>query len=139
MIQGIITILKESEAIQDLIGLNSIGDKFKVYPGICPQPEKPPFIVVRRSSKSPVPCKGARATSHVYGIEVIAYHVNYFDLDAIETAVDDALDNQKGTSEGVHFQEIRETNSFDAEYIKEWKLHARVIEFDATVYAGEIT
>lgn len=140
MIEGIITILKDDVTVQSLIGENAADVKYKVYPGVCPQPEKAPYIVVRRTGKPPVGiCKGIKSTVFQPTVEVIVYHKSYNKLEAIENAVIDALDWKEGVYTGINYKTIQYQNSFDAEYIIDWSLHARVIEFEAIANANTAT
>jgi hypothetical protein len=140
MIGGVITILKNDSAVQSLIGQNKGEDKYKVYPGICPQPERPPYIVVRKTGNPPLTrCKGAVPTSFQPTFEVIIYHKNYYSLDQIEKAVVSALDWFSGTSEVTVYKTIQFQTSFDADYVQQWDVYPRVIVFEAVVHENQIT
>jgi hypothetical protein len=140
MIQGLITILKNNDTIENLIGTNKATSKTKVFPGICPQPEESPYIVVRRTGKPPfAPCKGVVTTVFKPLFEVIIYHKSYDKIEAIEAAVVSALDWYTGTSEGFTYKTIQFQTSFDADYIVDYSLHARVIEFEAIASESQAT
>jgi hypothetical protein len=131
MTSGVIDILASDTTVRALIGQNLAGNKYKVFPGICPIPEQHPYLVVRRTGKSPVQCKGGFSGLVPQSFEVIAYHKSYDKLDDIEEAVEAALNGKVGTYGGVTFRNIHLTNAFDADYIISHELHARVLEFQA--------
>jgi hypothetical protein len=57
MIQGIIEILTDDVPVQTAVGLNKAADKYKVYPVITPQTEKPPYVVCALTGTSPAQTK----------------------------------------------------------------------------------
>lgn len=131
MTAGVIAILIADTGVQALIGQNKSGNKYKVYPGICPQPENHPYLIVRRTGKNPVQCKGMPGGLVPHSFEVIAYHKSYNELDEIELAIENALNGTTGEHGGVTFKNCYLSNAFDADYIAEYNLHARVFEFQA--------
>jgi hypothetical protein len=140
MIQGAITILKNNDTIESLIGTNKATSKTKVFPGICAQPEESPYLVVRRTGKSPfAPCKGVTTTVFRPTFDVIIYHKSYDKIEAIEDAVISALDWYTGTSEGITYKTIQFQTSYDADYITQYNLHARVVEFEAVASESQAT
>lgn len=139
MTEGIITILKQDADIQTLIGNNKAGSKKKVFAGVCPQPEEYPYIIVRRSGKSPVPCKSGRPSMDIHKFQVVFYHRNYANLNEIELAIEAALDQKTGVYEGYTFKLINQVDAYDADYIEDRQLHARVMEFEAMVNAFTLT
>jgi hypothetical protein len=139
MTEGIVTILKGDTDIQALIDTNKAGTKVKVYAGVAPQPEDAPYIVVRRTGKTPTPCKGGRPGMDQHKFQVVFYHKNYAGLNDIELAVEAALDQKTGRYEGYTFKIIVLADAYDADYIQEHNLHARVMEFEALVNAFALT
>jgi hypothetical protein len=138
MIKGFIDILSNDTAVQSLIGLNGTTTKYKIFPGVCPLPDKPPYIVVRRTGKTPFGvCKGMATTTFSPKVDVIVYHKSYNSLEEIENAVIAALDFVSGVCENINFKTIQFQNSYDADYVVDWELHARVIEFEGI--ANEVT
>jgi hypothetical protein len=92
--------------------------------------------VVRRTGKAPFGvCKGMATTTFSPRVDVIVYHKNYNALEAIEDAVIEALDWKSGVYESIDFKTIQFQNSYDADFIREWELHARVIEFEGIANA----
>ena len=55
MTSGIIEILIENTTVQTLIGRNKAGDKYKVYPVVCPQGEGQPYITVYKGGSGTLP------------------------------------------------------------------------------------
>jgi len=108
MTQGIIDILIDDSTVQRLVGQNAAENKYKVYPLVVPQDEKPPYIVVKLASKPAIPCKGQRPTSFQPTANVFCYAVNYEETLALETAVINALDGlTAGTYNGINFSYLR--------------------------------
>jgi hypothetical protein len=139
MTEGIVTILKGDSEIQALIGNNKAGTKVKVYAGIAPQPEDAPYIVVRRTGKTPTPCKGGRPGMDTHRFQVVFYHKNYEGLNNIELAIEAALDQKSGKYEGYTFKIIVLADAYDELYLREHNLHARVMDFEALVNAFALT
>ena len=133
MVKGITHILKQTAGVQSLVGLNAAGDKYKVYPVVCPQGEKAPYIVVFQTGKTPIECKGV-ATSYVYTYDVYSVHTNYDTAEGLDAAVVDALNfKTAGTYNSVVFQEIRHTNTTDGQYNEDQGLFTKVSSFEAMV------
>lgn len=133
MVKGITHILKNNAGVQALIGQNTAGDKYKVYPVVCPYPEKWPYIVVIQTGKTPIDCKGSAPTAFVYTYDVYSFHVNYDNTVAINEAVITALEVQTTTTaNSVVFDEIRFTNEKEA-YDKDYSIYAKISSFEAQV------
>lgn len=133
MVKGITHILKSDAAFQSAVGQNEAGDKYKVYPVVCPYPEKAPYSVVIQTGKTPIECKGGTPTSFTYTYDVYSFHVNYDTVVTINQAVIDALSLPNGgTYNGVVFDDIRFTNEREA-YDKDYSLFAKISSFEAQV------
>ena len=134
MVKGITHILKNNATIQGLVGQNVAGNRYKVYPAVCPQPEKYPYIVVRLTGKTPIESKEAPNT-YEYTYDVYSFSNDYDGAEAIDNAVVDALDHiAEGTHNGVVFSEIRHTNTVDGNYIEDYGgLFSKISTFIATV------
>lgn len=133
MVKGITHILKNNATVQSLIGQNSTGEKYKVYPVVCPYPEKSPYIVVILSGRTPIECKGAAPTTFIYTYDVYSFATNYDTVVSINEAVIDALSlPDGGTHNSVVFDEIRFTNEKEA-YDKDYSLYAKISSFEAQV------
>lgn len=104
---GVIQILINNNTVKSLVGLNALGDKYKVYPLVVPQKEKHPYIVVRLTGRPPVECKDVSPKDFTPSVEVLCYHENYEGALLLEEAVIDALDNTTGTYGGVRINELR--------------------------------
>jgi hypothetical protein len=103
MTQGITHIIKNDAGVQALLGQNKAETKYKVYPGLCDQPEQWPYTVVKVMSKIPFKCRGTNPTKFTYTFQVITYHINYLDAQVLDKMIFWALDNKVGTYNGVVF------------------------------------
>lgn len=133
MVKGITYILAHNSGVQALIGQNAAGDKYKVYPVVCPNPEVPPYIVVKMTGRTPVDCKGSSASTFIYSYDVYAFDENYDTAEDIAEAVEAALALPSGgTHNSVVFDEIRYTNRTDG-YDEKYKVYAHISSFEAQV------
>lgn len=134
MVKGITYILKSNATIQGIVGLNEAGDRYKVYPAVCPQPEKYPYVVVKLSGKTPIECKGS-PTTYEYTYDVYSFDRDYDRAEALDNAVVAALDHiAEGTYNSVEFSEIRHTNTVDGNYIEDYGgLFSKISSFTAMV------
>lgn len=142
MVKAITYILVNDATVSGLVGDNNAADTAKVYPVIATQTEKYPFIVVRQASRIPEFCKGQRSSTFNYGYQVIIVAKDYDELDALQDAVIDALENQSVSSaiNGVTFSDkIRNTNSEDGEYIEEYECYQRILNFESVVDESQAT
>jgi hypothetical protein len=127
MIKAIIDILNKSSHVTNAVGLNSEGNKAKVYPVVTPQSESAPFVNVRESGRDAIQCKGSATTEYNYSISVVCYAESYEEVNNIADAVQLSLDNQKGT--------------FGGQNVKSMKYQSRQDSFDqaAQLYVKDIT
>ena len=133
MVKGITHILKNDATVQGLIGQNAAGDKYKVYPVVCPFPEKSPYIVVIQTGRTPIECKGMVPDAFTYSYDVYSFNKNYDAVVTINEAVIAALSlPDGGTYNNVKFDDIRFTNEREA-YDKEYSLFAKISSFEAWV------
>ena len=133
MVKGITYILKNNSGVQALIGQNVAGEKYKVYPVVCANPESPPYIVVKMTGRTPVDCKGSAPTTFIYTYDVYAFHENYDSAEDIAEAVEAALELPGGgTHNSVVFDEIRYTNRADG-YDEKYHVFAQISSFEAQV------
>jgi hypothetical protein len=133
MVKGIVHILISDTDVQTVVGRNKAGDKFKVFPVVCPSQEEKKYITVSQTGKPPVECKTGSPTSWEGSFDVICWAKNYDDLDEMEVAVVGALDNKaEGTYNGVKLSEIRYANGKDL-FSNEYQLYARVISFNCWI------
>lgn len=135
MVKGITHILINDSAVQSEAGRNKADTKYKVYPVVCPEPEKFPYSVVRQTGKVPEECKGMVANTYTYSYDVISFHDSYDRVTALDLAVVAALSKPNNTTaNGVAFQYIRHTNTRDDFTIGDgWKLYAKISSFEAMV------
>jgi hypothetical protein len=143
MVKGITNILISDAACQAVLGQNKAGTKYKAYPGVCPNPEKVPYSVVRQTGKVPIDCKGSIPTTHIYSFEVISFHESYDLVEALDNAVVNALSKvEGGTFNNVAFSDLRHTNTRDDVYETQGStsfLYAKVSSFEAQVEVTEET
>jgi len=133
MVKGITHILKNNTGVKNLIGQNTAGDKHKVYPVVCPFPEKSPYIVVIQTGRTPIDCKGSAPTTFDYSYDVYSFDKNYDTGVSINAAVITALSLPNGgTHNSVKFDDIRYVNEKEA-YDKEYSLYAKISSFEAQV------
>lgn len=142
MVKGFIEILRADTGIQALVGENKAENKYKVYPGICPQPEQFPYTVLRITSKTPFgPCKNTVVpTTWEITFNAFSYHRNYDNAEALNRAVIAALVGKEGTFEGIKIQEIRVVNAEIDDFVNEGGgLHAQISSFEAVVNENQAT
>jgi hypothetical protein len=142
MVKAITYILVNDATVASLVGDNREADTAKVYPVIATQTEKYPFVVVRQSSRVPEYCRGQRPSTFNYTYDVIIVAKDYDELEALQTAVIDAIENQaiSSTINGVRFTDrIRNTNSEDGEYIEQYECHQRILSFAGVVHESQVT
>lgn len=135
MVKGIVDILKNDAGVQAIVGENKASDKYKVYPNVCPQPEKFPYIIVKLTGKEPIECKGMVPNMHNYRYDVMSFHKNYDECENLDNAVVDALSLPEGvtTSNGVEFVDIRHLTTVDQFVSENYNLHVKVSSFIATI------
>lgn len=107
MMQGVIEILIEDATVQTVVGRNAANDKYKVYPVITPQKEKPPYVVLALTGSDPVQAKNCRSTLDKENFDCLIYSNNYEQGHAIDIAIRAALDGKNSVTEnGIHFDNI---------------------------------
>src|ERR1043165_2629487 len=133
MVKGIDYILINDTEVRQVVGQNKAGDKYKVYPVVCPSQEEKRYITVSQTSKPPVECKNASPTSWDGSFDVICWAKNYDDLDEMEAAVVEALDHKpEGVYTGGRLSEIRYADGKDM-FSNESQLYARIISFNCWI------
>jgi hypothetical protein len=107
MTSGIIEILTDSATVQNLVGQNERGDKYKVFPFVAPQGEKGPYIVVAKTSNS-TQSQGKEIESTLdYPVyDVLCYAKNFRTTEQLHEACRDALDNMTSITEVCEFKRI---------------------------------
>lgn len=140
MTQGITHIIKNDAGVQALIGQTKDLSKYKVFPGICDQPEQYPYTVVKVLSKVALgKCKGVRPETFSYTFSVASFDVNYLVAQSIDKAIFWALDNQAGTVNGVIFKAITFENTNDDAVNTPTLLHVKVSTYTAIVNEVQAT
>ena len=94
---AIFTILSADSTLTTLLGTSgSTAGMVKIYPGIAPQHETPPFLTYQRISTPPDLCKeGLKVLNHHY--QVNAWDDSPDDLNTIADRVRTVLQNTAGT------------------------------------------
>ena len=139
MLNGVIDILIADTNVRALIGKDKLSDKYKVYAGICPQPEQHPYLVLRIDGQEPLPCKEG-FTDSVYSFTVYCYAISYKTVSEISDAVKLALNQYSGSIGSVDFQWMRFTNlSDDGIEVGGSLLFTRSVSFEAGVYESQAT
>jgi hypothetical protein len=142
MVKGITHILANDSANQSLVGRNDVNDKYKVYPGYCPNMENHPYQVVKQTKKVPIACKGSDPNTYAYGYDVMSFHVSYDEAELLDDAVVEALSMPDGGNHnGVDFQEIYHVNTRDEVIQLESKkiLHCKISSFESMVNEDQAT
>jgi hypothetical protein len=114
MTEGLIQLLVNNNTVQTLVGQNARADKYKIYPLVVPQPEKPPYITVQMTTRTAVPCKGGRPTAFITQANISCYTVNYDDCRTLATACADAVDGQTYTGDDYSLVEIYQTDESES-------------------------
>jgi hypothetical protein len=107
MTEGVIDLLVKNTTVQTLVGRNALNNKYKVYPLITPQGERPPYITVQMTSRTAIPCKGGRPTAFLSQCSVNVYTVNYQDCRGLAKACADAVDDKTYIGADYSLPEIR--------------------------------
>jgi hypothetical protein len=135
MIQGIIEILTDDVPVQTAVGLNKAADKYKVYPVITPQTEKPPYVVCALTGASPAQTKDCVSSLDNENFDLLIYGNSYEQADNIDRLIRTAIDGkQSNTDNGVHFSKIYFQSRRDAAVQgPEGFIFCRVVSYSAEV------
>lgn len=132
MIQGIIQLLVSDTGVRHFIGLNKASARYKVFPVVADQDEKPPYTVGTITGNTPDNCKDCVTKTDRVSFDLITYSREYEELDNIDNQMRFILDNYKGTSSGIVFEDIRFRTHRDL-FDNEKSYFARLTSYDATV------
>lgn len=128
MVEAVIDILKADNTLVSLVGMNSTGEKAKIYPVIAPQKEKASYITVRQTGK----VKIAKGCSYQGSFATFTYHENYDDCKAIDLAIVEVME-AVNANEGVSFIHLTGTSD---DFVFQGEggggLYSRVSTFDCT-------
>lgn len=142
MVKGIISILINDDDVQELIGLNALGDTYKVYPVVATQAESLPMATVWQTGRVPEFCKGSVPTTFNYTYEVNIYANDYDQISDIASAMISAVIQADVSNpvNGVKFTDkIRNTDSKDGGYVEQYKAYNRILFFEVPVNESQIT
>lgn len=141
MIKGITYILKNDVGVQSLVGENKAATKYKVFPVIASQEEKPPYSVCRITNKV-LTHKGTRGSNRNvfdFDVTVSSYHKSYDEVDLLDYYVTQALVPFTGTANGVTFHYIELTGSSDDYEEVYGGLYVRNTTFKCCVALSDLT
>lgn len=139
MMHGIIEILRLNASVQNAVGANAEGTKYKIYPVITPQKEKPPYIVCALTGSEPVQGKNCRSTLDKENFDCLIYADTYEQGHNIDLAIRVALDQASGSTDetGIHFDSIWFVSRRDAAIEgKEGMIYVRVASYSCQVKAN---
>lgn len=140
MMQGIIEILTENSGVQTAVGRNAEDTKYKVYPVISPQTEKPPYIVCALTGSTPSQTKDCVSTLDNENFDCLIYSNNYEQGHDIDLAIRTALDGKRSnTDNGIHFSKIYFQSRRDAAVEgKEGMIYVRVASYSCEVKVNPV-
>lgn len=140
MMQGIIEILTEDAGVQTAVGQNATASKYKIYPVISPQTEKPPYVVGALTGTTPAQTKDCVSTQDNENFDLLIYGSNYEQVDTIDRLIRTALDGkQSNTDNGVHFSKIYFQSRRDAAVEgREGLIYCRVASYSAEVKVNPV-
>lgn len=140
MMQGIIEILTEDAGVQTVVGMNATSTKYKIYPVITPQTEKPPYVVCALTGSTPAQTKDCVSTLDNENFDCLIYSNNYEQGHAIDIAIRAALDGkQSNTDNGIHFSKIWFQSRRDAAVEgKEGMIYVRVASYACEVKVNSV-
>lgn len=116
MTSGIIEILLEDVQVQNEVGMNRAGNKYKIFPVVCPQGEEQPYIVVFRTSAGSVPSltKDIRSELDYPTVSVLCYAKSYRQAELLAEATRESLERSDyDTDAGYNFNSIWLTQERD--------------------------
>ena len=116
MTSGIIEILIEDAGVQAISGLQRSDNTYKVFPVVnqSKENEGQPYIVVFKSSNSPVTGKDCNGLLDNPQVTIHCYGKNFRQTETMFEAVRAALDNKQSTTDaGYKFNYIRLVNDSD--------------------------
>lgn len=112
MISGIITLLLADSAVQTTVGANETGS-YKIYPVVAEQDERRPYVTIRRVGASPAIVKNANSEVDAIVFNVVAYGETYKQCIDILNSIRTVLDNYKGSSATITYQNVWYNGSED--------------------------
>jgi hypothetical protein len=133
MTSGIIEILIGNPLIQLTVGLNAKGDKYKVYPMVCPQPEDQPYIVVEKTGNTTRSMgKEIHSTLDYTTYNVLCYGKNFRKTEELNEAVRAAIDNVSALTTVCAFERIWLMTDFDR-FANELDMYVHVAQYGAEI------
>jgi hypothetical protein len=135
MTSGIIEILIEDTGVRTEVGLNKAGEKYKVYPMVCPEGEEQPYVIVSMvSNDAQTSMDKTDASLLDYPqYNVICYAKNFRKTETIHAACRAALDDKESvTDAGAEFERIWLANEKDG-FDNGAQLYAKIATYRAEV------
>jgi hypothetical protein len=105
MIQGVIHILKGSDAVTADVGVNTKGNKPKIYPVVCPQDEDGTYLICLRVSQAPTQSRCVSELDFAT-IQLKACASDYETADRITNNARLAIEGFEGISNGVDIASV---------------------------------
>ena len=136
MMQGVIEILRLNSSVQTAVGQNAATSKYKIYPVMAPQTEKPPYIVCALTGSTPAQTKDCRSTLDIENFDCLIYSNNYEQGHEIDLAIRSALDYAHGNTDetNIYFDKIWFVSRRDAAVEgKEGMIYVRVASYACEV------
>lgn len=131
MTSGFTEILKDNPGVQVVVGLNGEGTKYKVFPVIAPQDEKPPYITVFQNQNDALASLTKKEESQLDypRVTVNCWAKNFRTAELMGEAVRAAVDNQGfDTDAGYLFNRIWMIDDRDG-YDQDRKMHVHIQVF----------
>lgn len=130
MITGIKEILDADTTVTTLVGMNSRDNKPKIYWVVCPETEKPDYVILSLLGNTPNNNKDDSSTLDDMTIAAFIYTTNPEKAEQISEAIRAALELKNVTAGGKLYYRIRYVSENDG-YDKEARLPYRVASYKA--------
>lgn len=140
MMQGIIEILRENTGVQTAVGQNQAGTKFKIYPVLCSQTEKPPYMICALSGSVPTQMKDHVSDLDNENFDIFIFTDTYEHGHNIDVAIRAALDGKSSvTDTGITFDKIWFTSRRDGQVQGREGIFTRIVSYSCHVKRTEVT
>lgn len=141
MVSGIIEILRLSTAVQTAVGQNIAGSKFKIYPALCPQTERPPYMIIALTGTNPAMSKGEVSDLDNESFDIFIFTDSYEQGHSIDIAIRTALDNASGTTDetNITFNKIWFVSRRDAQVQGREGIFTRVVSYSCHINRGDVS
>lgn len=130
MITGISEILTDDATVTALVGMNTRENKPKIYWVVCPDGEKPTYVILSLLGNSPNNNKDDSSTLDDTRFAAFIYTTNPEEAEEISAAIRAALELKNVTAGGKLYYRIRYVSENDG-YDKDARLPYRVATYSA--------